>query len=479
MMTVPDMVGPILLARRCDRSLYYLSALLVAQPGEPPALKPMGATPVEPIELASICGRVVLRYDFTLPASDRAFYRLDGIRYPVRAGLIEDTRIAYVSCNGQEHADSERKLDERNVMWRRLRDEHERDAFGLMLHGGDQLYADEVLNAHPVFRAWMNSDDDDKGRHEFTDEALSAAEAYLFKRYVGLYAQPDPAHLFARVPSVMMWDDHDIIDGWGSHAEAMTDSAVGQGLFRAARRMFMLFQMAVTDDHPLAPPPNGSRTLGFAASFPGFDVIAPDLRSERRPDRVMGQDGWLVVTKALAHRRPEVERLFLMSSVPLLGPRLSWIENLIGFVPKLRRYEDDLRDQWQSHAHREEWKRFLALLEQTMSEKDGVLTVLSGEIHLATRAEMRFANGAGTLGQLVASGIAHRAPPKLYAQALGWLATFGEHPLPGRPIRMRKLPGQPRIYTAERNYLVLERQQGQWQASWELEESGRTPVLSI
>lgn len=478
-MIMPDAVGPILFARECDRSLYHLSALLVALPDTRPALKPMGARAVEPVELASMCGRVVLRYDFTVPASDRAFYRLGDTRYPVRADVVDDTRIAYVSCNGQEQAGDGRNLDERNVMWRRLRDEHERDAFGLMLHGGDQLYADEVLNAHPVFRAWMDSDDDEKGRHELTDEALEAAEVFLFQRYVNLYAQPDTAHLLARVPSIMMWDDHDIIDGWGSHALAMTDSAVGQGLFRAARRMFMLFQMAVTDDHPLDPASHGSRTLGFATSFPGFDVIAPDLRSERRPDRVMGQDGWLMVTKALAHRRSEAERLFLMSSVPLLGPRLSWIESLIGFIPKLRRYEDDLRDQWQSHAHRREWKRFLELLEETMSAKGGALTVLSGEIHLATRAEMRFANGAGTLGQLVASGIAHRAPPKLYGRALGWLATFGEHPLPGRPIRMRKLPGQPRIYAAERNYLVLERQQGQWHASWELEESGRTPSLPI
>ena len=44
---------------------------------------------------------------------------------------------------------------------------------------------------------------------------------------------------------------------------------------------------------------------------------------------------------------------------------------------------------------------------------------------------------------------------------------------------MRRLPGQRRIYAAERNYLVLERHEGRWQASWELEDSGRTPALAI
>ena len=79
-MTIPDAVGPLLFARRCDHSLYHLSALLVLSPGTPPTLKPMGGVAVQPIELASMCDRVVWRYDFVLPATDRAFYTLGGIR---------------------------------------------------------------------------------------------------------------------------------------------------------------------------------------------------------------------------------------------------------------------------------------------------------------------------------------------------------------------------------------------------------------
>jgi hypothetical protein len=167
-----------------------------------------------------------------------------------------------------------------------------------------------------------------------------------------------------------------------------------------------------------------------------------------------------------------------MSSVPLLGPRLSWIEALIGIVPRLRGYEDDLRDQWQSRAHRQEWREMLLLMEKRAEAGGDAPTVLSGEIHLATRGEMTLPNGR-VMHQLVASGIAHPPPPQLYARALGWLAALGEAPLPGRPIRLKPLPGQPRIYVAERNYLVLERRNGRWSASWELEDSGRTPPVAI
>ena len=474
---MPNSVGPVLFARRSNHSLYHVSALMVLPVGAPPSLRVMGGPEIEPVELVSMLDRVVWRYDFALPASDRAFYQLGDQRFPVAADLTQDLRVAYVSCNGQEQGDDGRSLDERNLMWRRLSEDHKHAPLSLMLHGGDQLYADEVLDAHPVLQAWKSCSDDEKPAHVFSDEVKMAAEAYLFQRYLSLYSQPWIADLLATAPSLMMWDDHDIIDGWGSHSDSLLDSPVGKGVFQAARTMFMLFQQAVTEDHPRDPAEHSRRSLGFAAAFPGFDILAPDLRSERRPDRIMDQDGWFVVTKALS-RKCHAKRLFLMSSVPLLGPRLSWIEALIGFVPKLRRYEDDLRDQWQSHAHRGEWTRFLSLITETIGERELDLTVLSGEIHLATRAEMEL-GGAKSLNQLVASGIAHPPPPRLYARALGGLAAFGESPLPGQRIRIKRLPGQRRLYVAERNYLILEREGDCWTAFWELEESGRTSPLVI
>ncbi len=432
----------------------------------------MGTETIEPALLLKRFDRNVWRYDFALPATPDAAYRFDGVDYPVATTLTGDLRIAYVSCNGQEHHDENRPTDERNRMWHRLLQEQDRQPFCLLLHGGDQLYADEVVEAHPALAAWADADMEDKPEHAFTDEMRTAAERYLFRRYCELCTQSDVARLLAHVPSIMMWDDHDIIDGWGSHDTAMLDSPVGKGLFAAARDMFLLFQTGRTEQD--LDPANGSLTTRH--DFPGFDVIAPDLRSERRPTRVMGPDGWAAVTRAFA--ASNTPRRLLMSSVPLLGPRLSWLERLIGLVPKLRRYEDDLRDQWQSRAHRAEWQRLLTLIDRTTAAGGSTFTVLSGEIHLATRADMAL-DGGRVLHQLVASGIAHPAPPAFYARGLGWLATFGEDPLPEKPIRIRPLPGQRQTYMAQRNYLVLERQAERWTASWELEHSGRTPPVEI
>lgn len=58
-----------------------------------------------------------------------------------------------------------------------------------------------------------------------------------------LIANGDAADAMARIPTVMMWDDHDIFDGWGSYSEAMQSSPVFQTLFKHARRAFWVFQM--------------------------------------------------------------------------------------------------------------------------------------------------------------------------------------------------------------------------------------------
>ena len=186
----------------------------------------------------------------------------------------------------------------------------------------------------------------------------------------------------------------------------------------------------------------------------------------------------LAMMEAATQEKQRAGRTLVLSSVPLLGPRLSILEALMVAVPSMQKYEDDLRDQWQSRAHRAQWQRMLRLV-RDLARADGQnLTVISGEIHLATRAAMDLGEGL-RIDQLVASGIAHRAPPVAWARILGALAQLGDAPLAGHPIRIGRLPGQRRRYVAERNYLVLDRRSSRWSAAWELEFSGLTTDLAL
>ena len=466
--------GPVLLFRGLDADRLRLSALFGRPEGAPlPDLRCDG-TAGPWTELLRAEGLVIGRIDFALPAtSATAQYSVDGQAICVQTRFDGDLRLAYASCNGQEHGDFDRPEPHRNAMWRRLLEDHARAPFALLIHGGDQIYADQDAKSHPLTRDWPDRLPREVTAAQMLDVQNGLRRAFM-ARYVRLMASPTFAAVTARIPSLAMWDDHDICDGWGSLERSRTRSAIGQGLFGVARQMFLLFQHGATEaDIPaLFADPEGI-SLGWHHRFPGFDIVAPDLRSERGRRQILGPRGWAMMESL--RDGPVPEHVFLVSTVPLLGPRLSIVERLLMLVPSMQKYEDDLRDQWQSRAHREEWQRMLTLC-LSLLERGGV-TALSGEIHLATQARMR--GGARDLVQLIASGIAHDAPPGGYARALGLLAGLGEAPLRGHPITIAPLPGQARRYVAERNYLTLQRNSGQWRASWELEHAGRTAPLDL
>lgn len=469
-------VGPILFLDDIEDGQLRLSALFIVAQGEsvPPVDAPVG--PATPISLAHYDRATVWRARFTLPADRPSEYRWNGTTYAVAGDLTGDLRLAYVSCNGEEVGDMDREGSERNAMWERLRSEHQRRPFALMLHGGDQVYADEVTEGHELSHDWPERIPRDPSREALDDLRHHLRERFL-ERYAALYAAPQFAWLCARVPSLMQWDDHDICDGWGSLRRSRTYSPVGQTLFAVARESFLVFQQATTDgDLPTRFADPEGQHLGWAVHGPGLRILAPDLRSERTRRQIMGPGGWLMMEVEAQHA---VEgHTLLMSSVPLLGPRLSLLEALMVVIPRMQKYEDDLRDQWQSRAHRDEWRRMLRLV-RDLARRDGHdITAVSGEIHLATRAVMDLGGGLH-LNQLVASGIAHRAPPKGWARFLGALSWLGEDPLPEHPIRVERLPGQPGRYIAERNYLVLERSAGNWTTRWDLEASGMTEAMSL
>jgi hypothetical protein len=476
---MPDLtalpLGPILFLDDVAGGRLHLAAVFVTDGAAPPPVVVKGEH-FRPTPLAVHDAATVWRARFTLPADRASAYDWGGTTYEVAGDLTGDLRLAYVSCNGEEVGDMDREDSERNAMWARLLAEHRRAPFALMLHGGDQLYADEVPEGHELSHDWPDRIPADPSRAALADLARHLRAGFL-ARYLALYAAPQLAYLAARVPSLMQWDDHDICDGWGSLRRSRTYSPVGQTIFTVARESFLSFQNAAADGDlpPRFADPAGLH-LGWAVHAPDLRILAPDLRSERTRRQIMGEGGWAMM-EAEAGRETACHT-FLMSSVPLLGPRLSLLEMLMVAVPRMQRYEDDLRDQWQSRVHRDEWRRMLRLVRDLAARDGHDITAVSGEIHLATRAVMDMGDGLH-LNQLVASGVAHRAPPRAWARVLGALAWLGEDPLPDNPIRVERIPGQRGRYVAERNYLVLERQGGVWSARWDLEASGMTPPLAL
>lgn len=465
-----DRLGPMLHFRGHDDQGSHLAAVLICPAGDIPGPLTVADKDVAPQKLSELPDHVAWRYDFILAAHDTG-YTLEGKHHPVASDMRGDMRMGFVSCNGEESGDLGRDDAERNAMWARLADRHRAAPLSILLQGGDQIYADEATHGHPLSEDWPLSVPDAPDETALADLRDHLRRRFA-ERYILALGSAPCVTLMAQVPTLAIWDDHDICDGWGSLPDDRIGSAVGQTLFQVAREMCLIFQMgAVEADLPdLCLTPDGI-SLGWMRKLPGVTLVAPDLRSERTMQQVMGDAGWAGVAAAT----PDPGHVFVVSSVPLLGPRLSLIEGFVRWLPGIQKYEDDLRDQWQSHAHRDEWRRMLR--ETLRFHGSGPVTVLSGEIHLATRGEM--AVGDGKIHQLVASGIAHRAPPKGFARGLGLLAGLGAAPFPDHPIRILPLPGHSQTYVGERNFLILERCADTWTAVWHLEDSGPTPPMDL
>jgi hypothetical protein len=456
-----ELIGPVLHFRGVQGDRWRVSALFVLTgAAEPPDMTVDGLLlPAPPRHIATLDDRHVWRWEFAVPraaAESRVGFGFAGGEhwYMTVPGTDEAPRIAYTACNGTEDESVFSQADlPRNARWGDLNGRHRSLPFHLLLHGGDQLYADAVWTDCPTLAAWRCLSAKDQLEAPFTEEMAGQAERFYFDLYCRQWSQAEAAALLSTVPSIMMWDDHDIFDGWGSHPDDQRNCAVFQGLHDVARRAFALFQLGC----PVEDPPDcvwGAETGTFTQGFRigNLGVFAPDLRTERSQSRVMGEATWGLLPGWL-ERFAGCDHLLFMSSVPMVFANLHVVERLVNLLPGQASMEDDLRDQWRSYVHEKEYHRLIALLGDLARERGMRITFLSGEIHLGACGVIR---GSGyDLWQLTSSGIVHPAPSKFYAGILERLSRGRETIATGTTLEMLPFPETGRRYIRARNWLAL------------------------
>ena len=409
--------------------------------------------------LAKRLGKVVWRYTFSLPATENnpvGSYAIGDRSWQVALPVGPHLRIAFTACNGRESDRPGDDSPERNAMWRHLLQKHMEEPFQLMLQGGDQLYADYVWEAVPALTEWRR-----QGRPPeatLTAEAVAVIEDYYFELYCWLWGQAELTQIQATIPSLMMWDDHDIFDGWGSYPANLQKSQPFDAVGTAARNQFALFQMAIRPDQlpdqlPAGIGDDSGIHFGTVFNLGELGIIIPDLRSERTQQQVMGPAGQRWFANALA-QLADCRHILLVSTVPLINVDLSPIERLVSLVPGDSLFQTDLRDQWRSYAHRQEWLRLIKQLFDFSEQTKTQLTILSGEIHLGALGQMT--RGKTILYQLTASGIVHPPPPRLFARCLDLCSRMQRTVDTETKHQMLPLPGYGRRYLTARNWLALE-----------------------
>lgn len=286
----------------------------------------------------------------------------------------QSMRIMFHSCNGFSVGTD---VDEWSgpALWNDVLRMHKQKPFHVMIGGGDQIYNDGVRVDGPL-HPWTRIGNPRKRREFPFDAALrDKCDLYYFENYVKWYSTGAFARANAEIPQVNVWDDHDIIDGFGSYTDHFMKCAVFRGIGEVSFKYYLLFQ------HHVPPPKSnnysssgrnqdlegesvgtglaqvsdisvckereedpcfilgdgpgpyvGERSrsiymqLGARLAFLGIDA-----RTERTRHQVNYESTYDLIFRRLRsemNTSTQIKHLIVLLGVPIAYPRLAWLENI-------------------------------------------------------------------------------------------------------------------------------------------------------
>lgn len=177
-----------------------------------------------------------------------------------------DLKFALMSCHGIEawESDHSRDPDRAWDMWKRFDAELSKGSdCRFLILGGDQVYMDDTFGESLK-----------KFYHTKPDEMNET----IWQTYFKHWSHPTYRKVMAKLPALLMWDDHDLIDGWGSRNEQMSDTS-GKWI-EYGKIQSQAFQMMQGSRNPGVIDEKSG--FSFKISCAGQTFLGLDLRSSRK-----------------------------------------------------------------------------------------------------------------------------------------------------------------------------------------------------
>jgi len=279
-------------------------------------------------------------------------------------------------------------------MWDLFLEELRRRQPQFVFGGGDLVYVDGEDSVN--IWHWLAK----VKKHKPT---LSDVVSWYRDIYRGYWDFKPVQAMFANYPNYMIWDDHEIMDGWGSYTESELADILNRRHGRQdpkenLRQTFMMRDAAGivyadyqhshnTGPWPPEPDPSGESILGFPLDQGGCDFYVLDIRGHKQFDaehdfRVLGKSqherlaAWAKGVEQSANRGP----IFIVSPVPVVHLR----NFVIDLMDRLLFFDwlDDVRDHWEHAKNHKEITRLLDLLFGLSDTTRRPLVVLSGDAHI-------------------------------------------------------------------------------------------------
>jgi hypothetical protein len=334
-------------------------------------------------------------------------------------GLTEKPKFAYASCNGFSDFKLMNTTENPYFLWDAMKNEHLAAPFSALLMGGDQVYADSIWSVVEPLKQWNSLGKKEKIKRQATVDMKKKIDRFYSELYVSRWSQQQVAEMLASVPSIMMWDDHDIFDGWGSYPDELMTCPVYKAIYASAKAHFELLQVRGKQNRSLIGSPDELKHYSMSITFGQYTILALDNRSERTLQEVMSPEHWADVATVLeACSQGDV---LLMTAVPVVYRDFAAAEAYVDSTPWEEEVTDDLKDHWRAKEHQGERQKLIMRLLDNALIRDGKTVMLSGDVHVGCLGVIRDKRHDKTVNihQVVSSGIVHPAPT--YIQWLGIL----------------------------------------------------------
>ncbi|OIW24079.1 hypothetical protein CONLIGDRAFT_664446 [Coniochaeta ligniaria NRRL 30616] len=370
--------------------------------------------------------------------------------------------VMFHSCNGFSLSVTPDEFSGPDPMWRDVLNTHQSQPFHVMVGGGDQIYNDCVMRQTRLFQEWLTVKNPlHKHNAPFTREMQDELEGFYLERYAMWFSQGLFGMANSQIPMVNMYDDHDIIDGFGSYPHHFMMSPVFSGLGNVAFKYYMLFQHQSVVDETEASEPSWSlgaqrglyinelsRSL-YMSLGGSVALLAVDARTERTREDVLSERTWKKIMDRAYDEvvKGKVQHLLVLLGVPIAYPRLVWLENILtsrvmdpikalgkaGLLGNfLNKFDggvevlDDLDDHWTAKNHKKERGIVIEDLQDLAADESVRITILSGDVHLAAIGQFYSNPKLGLakhkdfryIPNVISSAIVNTPPPDIMADIL-------------------------------------------------------------
>ncbi len=246
------------------------------------------------------------RYAYNFKSSNGTAVELEGLTasdcFFVYHATLDEGSIVCLSChNPFEHQRGSAEYGW--TMWQRLEGLlNTSSAPRLLVMAGDQVYND-ALEKPMLLRMKLGTSSPEELRR------------FFIENYALFWGHSSYRKVLARIPSIAMWDDHDITDGWGGRMESFNGKLFTKEwtlYFNLAKEAFIAYQ-AIRNPDPLLV--NGAKS--FIMTKGASAVCMVDLRHDKNAqlEVLLAPDHEAALFNALQSLPRSVESVFLVLPV--------------------------------------------------------------------------------------------------------------------------------------------------------------------